>query len=69
MKQFLRLLLPTLRHVSIDGWMDDLRFNVLFNNISVIQGGWADDKERLCAMEPIYGREDFASSRPQTRDH
>ena len=35
-----------------DGWMeDDLRFYVLFNSISVIPGGWADDNERLCAME------------------
>ena len=32
--------------------MDDLRFNVLFNSISVISGQWADDTERLCAMEP-----------------
>ena len=32
--------------------MDDLRYNVLFNSISVISGRWADDNERLCAMEP-----------------
>ena len=32
-------------------WMDDLQFNVLFNSISVISGGWEDDNERLCAME------------------
>ena len=36
----------------MDGWMDDLQFNVLFNSISVISGGWEDDNERLCAMEP-----------------
>ena len=36
----------------IDGGMDDLRFNVLFNSIPVISGRWADDNERLCAMEP-----------------
>ena len=35
-----------------DGWMDDLRFYVLFNSISVILGRWVDDNERLCAMEP-----------------
>ena len=35
-----------------DGWMDDLRFYVLFNSISVISGRWADENERLCAMEP-----------------
>ena len=34
-----------------DGWMDDLRFYVLFNSISVISGRWADDNDRLCAME------------------
>ena len=33
-------------------WMDDLRFYVLFDSISVISGRWADDNERLCAMEP-----------------
>ena len=32
--------------------MDDLRSYVLFNSISVISGGLADDYERLCAMEP-----------------
>ena len=36
----------------MDGWMDVLRFYVLFNNISVIAGQLADDNERLCAMEP-----------------
>ena len=32
--------------------MDDLRNNVLFNGIAVISGRWADDNERLCAIEP-----------------
>ena len=36
-----------------NGWMDDLKFNVLFNSISVISGRWVDDNERLCAMEPL----------------
>ena len=35
-----------------NGWMDDLRFYVLFNSVSVISGRWADDNERVCAMEP-----------------
>ena len=35
----------------LDGWMDDLRFYVLFNSISVISGRCLDDNERLCAME------------------
>ena len=34
-----------------DGWMDDLRFYVLFNSISVILRQWEVDNERLCAME------------------
>ena len=35
-----------------DGWIDDLRFYVLLNSISVISGRWADNNDRLCAMEP-----------------
>ena len=35
-----------------DGWMDDLRFYVLFNSISVISGRLTKDDERLCAKEP-----------------
>ena len=35
-----------------DGWIDDMQFYVLFNNISVISGRWVDDHEMLCAMEP-----------------
>ena len=31
--------------------MDDLRFYVLFNSVSVISGQWKVDNERLCAME------------------
>ena len=34
------------------GWMDDLRFYILFNSISVISGQCVDDNERLCAVEP-----------------
>ena len=36
---------------TIDGWMDDLRFYVLFNSILVISGRCLDDNEMLCAME------------------
>ena len=35
----------------MNGSLDDLRFNVLSNSISVISGRWADNNERLCAME------------------
>ena len=31
--------------------MDDLRFYVLFNSISVISGRWLGGNERLCAVE------------------
>ena len=34
-----------------EGWMDDMRFCNLFNNISVISGQWKADSERLCAIE------------------
>ena len=37
---------------KIDGWMDDLRFIVLLNSISVRLGQRAGDNEWLCAMEP-----------------
>ena len=33
-------------------WMDNLPFHVLFNSILVTSGRWADDNERLCAIEP-----------------
>ena len=33
-------------------YMDDLRFNVLFNSVSIISGRRTDDNERLYAIEP-----------------
>ena len=40
----------------MDGWvderMDDSRFYVLFNTITVISGQFEVDNERMCAMEP-----------------
>ena len=45
------LLLPKFLYPQRDGWMDDFRFYVLFNSISVISGRCSDDNERLCAME------------------
>ena len=33
-------------------WMDDLRYFVIFKSISVISGRWADDNERLFAIDP-----------------
>ena len=43
--------------------MDDLRFYVLFNSISVISGKWADGNERLhvCAMESRFQLKRFCS--------
>ena len=37
---------------SSDKWMDDLRFDVLFNSISVISGRLVDGNERLCVLKP-----------------
>ena len=34
-----------------NGWIDELRFYVLFNSVSVISGQWEVDNEKLCAME------------------
>ena len=48
----LKIFPPSGLELWANGWMDDLRFYVLFNSISVISGRWADDNERLCAMEP-----------------
>ena len=36
---------------TMDAWMDDLRFYVLFNSISVISERCLDENGRLCAME------------------
>ena len=50
--------------VEMDEWMDDLRFYVIFNSISVISGRWLVDNERMCAIEPILRSERFP---PQAR--
>ena len=47
--------------------MDDLRFYVLFNSISVISGRWEVDNERLCAME-YDDYEDQKSNQVKTED-
>ena len=55
-----------------DGWLIYLRFYVLFNSISVISGQWADDNERLCAMEPHLQLRRFRlewGSNPGPLDH
>ena len=31
--------------------MDDLRFYILLNSVSVVSGRWEVDNERLCTME------------------
>ena len=40
--------------LSRDGLMDDMRFFVLFNSISVLSGRCLDDNERLCAITLKY---------------
>ena len=52
----------------MDEWMDDLRFYVLFNNISVISGRWADDNKRFCAMEPCLRLRRFRLERGSNPD-
>ena len=48
--------------------MDDLRFYVLFNSISVISRRCLDDNERLCVQwNSVYTREDFTASEDRTR--
>ena len=42
-----------------EGWMDGLLLYVFFNSLSVISGRWADDNERLFAMEPRLRRRRF----------
>ena len=42
--------LQNVQHVN--RWMDDLRFYVFFNSISVLSGQWDCDSKRLYAMEP-----------------
>ena len=46
--------------------MVDLRSYVLFNSISVISGRWADDGERLCAMETRLRLRRFRLERART---
>ena len=36
------------------GWMDDERFQILFNSISVISGRCGDNFENLCAVEARF---------------
>ena len=47
--------------------MDDLRFYVLFNSISIISGRCSDDNERLVQWNSVYGCADFTSSEDRTR--
>ena len=50
-----------------DEWMDDMRFYVLFNSVSVISGRCMDDNERLCAMELRLRLRRYTSSEDRTR--
>ena len=42
-----------------ESWMNDFRFYVLFNSISVISEQWEGDNERLWVMEPLLRWKDF----------
>ena len=37
--------------VGLNGWMDELRFNVPFDSISFISGRWKGENEKLRAMK------------------
>ena len=37
--------------VGLNGWVDELQFNVPFNSISFISGRWKGEHEKLCAMK------------------
>ena len=41
-------------HFEQNRWIDELRFHVLFNSISVISERWEGDNERLCAVETAF---------------
>ena len=49
-----------------DGWMDDLRFYVLFNSISYQDDVWTIMKGCV-QWNSVYGREDFTSSEDRTQ--
>ena len=51
--------------------MQEVRFNVPFNSISVISGRWKGEHEKLCAMKRRLGSEKIlppAGFKPGTRD-
>ena len=41
----------------MDGWMDELLFNVPFNSISLISGRWKGEHEKFCEMKRRLGSE------------
>ena len=43
--------------VGLNGWMDELPFDVPFNSISFISGQWKGEHEKLCAMKRRLGSE------------
>ena len=51
------------------GPLDQLRFYVLFNSVSVILGRWEVDNERLCAMELRLGLRRFRLGRGSNTVH
>ena len=50
--KILKFQMKALRKHSKEGVIDDLRFYILFNRISVISGQWVGDNERLSDVEP-----------------
>ena len=52
-----RIYIEIICRVGLNGWMDELRFNVPFNNISFISRRWKGEHEKLCAMKLRLGSE------------
>ena len=46
----------------MDGWIDDLQFYILFNNVSIISGQWENDNERLCSVKHCLRSKRFLPS-------
>ena len=61
------MVLCSFHYCMKDGWVNDLRFYVLGNSISVITGRCLDNNERLCAMELRLQMRRFTSSEDRTR--
>ena len=49
--------------------MDNLKFYILVNSISIISGRWIGDNERLCTMNPVDNGKELYLKWGLTGDH